>query len=253
MVFYGSRIGDESSPFQPAAAMDAMFPHSYPAEERPVRLSMHAEHDDSSAGFWTAEAAHLRAAFDRQARVRIEEGNPSHFSVFALAPQPLLMLLGSLFTDKADVSVYQLHREPKTWKWQAHPGSFQFTLTSPASTSGGPALLLSLSAKIGRERVAPIVGDASIWEISCSDCNNDVLKSETQLSMFRQVARSALAAIKAAHPQAKEIKVFPAMPVACAVEFGRIRQPKADLPWRIYDQNHKHQKFIESLVIGDIQ
>jgi hypothetical protein len=32
------------------------------------------------------------------------------------------------------------------------------------------------------------------------------------------------------------LSVFPAMPVACAVELGRIRMPKADLPWLVYDQ-----------------
>jgi len=32
------------------------------------------------------------------------------------------------------------------------------------------------------------------------------------------------------------LHVFPAMPLALAVEFGRIRMPKADLPLCIYDQ-----------------
>src|ERR1051325_6823371 len=60
VVFYGSRIGEENSPLQPGAAMDAMFPHSYPADEKPVQLSMRAEHDDSSAEFWSSEDSHLR-------------------------------------------------------------------------------------------------------------------------------------------------------------------------------------------------
>jgi hypothetical protein len=252
VIFYGSRIGDENSPLQPGAAMNAMFPDSYPADETPVLLSMRAEHDDSSPEFWSSEAAHLRKSFDRQVRVRIEDGNPNHFTVFALASQPLLVLLGSLFTDKVPVQVYQLHREPATWQWQRHPDSFAFNLIKPTSSTADPVLVLSLSARIGRERItAALKGEASIWELTCSDCHNDFLKSEAQLSMFRQAARGALAAIKAAHPGAQEIKIFPAMPIACAVELGRVRQPKADIPWRIYDQNHKHQRFIEALDIGD--
>ncbi|MEQ1871180.1 MAG: hypothetical protein ABL961_14285 [Vicinamibacterales bacterium] len=30
--------------------------------------------------------------------------------------------------------------------------------------------------------------------------------------------------------------MFPVMPVSLAVELGRARSPKAEMPWRIYDQ-----------------
>jgi len=41
------------------------------------------------------------------------------------------------------------------------------------------------------------------------------------------------------------------MPVACAVELGRVRMPKACMPWTIYDQNNKHNKFIQTIKIGE--
>jgi hypothetical protein len=37
-------------------------------------------------------------------------------------------------------------------------------------------------------------------------------------------------------PMEVELSVFPAVPVPCAVEFGRTWQPKAYPPFRIYDQ-----------------
>jgi hypothetical protein len=40
------------------------------------------------------------------------------------------------------------------------------------------------------------------------------------------------------------------MPVACAVELGRIRMPKADSRWMIFDYNNKHGKFVHALDIG---
>ena len=33
------------------------------------------------------------------------------------------------------------------------------------------------------------------------------------------------------------IHVFPAAPVAAAIDFGRVIMPKADLPMRVYDEN----------------
>jgi hypothetical protein len=49
--------------------------------------------------------------------------------------------------------------------------------------------------------------------------------------------------IKLAHPGAKELHIFPAVPVACAVEIGRLRQQKADLSYLVYDQNNKNGGF----------
>lgn len=251
VVLYGSRIGDENSPLQNTVAFDAMFPDWNPADDRSVNLSMDSALDDSTKEFWSAQTAHLRKDFDRYIRVRIDEAQPNHFSVFALASQPLLTLLGSLFTDKVPTIIYQPHREPKTWKWQPHPDGFQFRVSEPGDKSGAPALVFSLSAKIGAERIESVVGGkVSIWEVTIDQPHNDFLRSEAQLSMFRETARKLMVRIKAAHPNATDLKIFPAMAVSCAIELGRIRMPKADLPWVIYDQNHKHQKFIETITIG---
>lgn len=251
IILYGSRIGDENSPLQTAIAFDAMFPDWNPADDRSVNLSMQSALDDSTQEFWITEAVHLQKEFDRHIRVRVSEAQPNHFSVFALASQPLLILLGSLFTDKVPAVIYQPHREPKTWKWQPHPDGFHFQINEPEDKSGIPALVISLSAKIGLERIESVLGEkVSLWEVTIEQPHNDFLRSEAQLSMFRESMRKLMVTIKMAHPKAANLKVFSAMPVSCAVEFGRVRMPKADLPWVIYDQNHKHQKFIETITIG---
>ena len=54
-----------------------------------------------------------------------------------------------------------------------------------------------------------------------------------------------------AHGQRAPLNIFPAMPVACAVELGRIRMPKADMPWIVFDQNNKLGGFIKALEIGE--
>lgn len=251
VVLYGSRIGDENSPLQTSVAFDAMFPDWNPADDRSVNLSMTSALDDSTKEFWAAQAAHLRKEFTRHILPRIEEAQPNHFSVFALASQPLLIQLGSLFTDKVPAIVYQPHREPKSWKWQPHPEGFQFRINEPTDKSGIPALVFSLSDRIGPDRVEVVLGGkVSIWEVTIDQPHNDFLRSEAQLSMFRETVRKLIVSIKAAHPHVSDLKVFPAMPASCAVELGRLRMPKADLPWVIYDQNHKHQKFIETITIG---
>jgi len=57
--------------------------------------------------------------------------------------------------------------------------------------------------------------------------------------------------IKALHGQSTTIHIFPAMPAALAVEFGRVRMPKADLPLLIYDENRGAGGFQPALTIGE--
>jgi len=250
VVLYGANIGEERSPLQYVSAVEAMFPAWYPAEEKPVVLSMSCEHEDTTPEYWSTEERNLKAAFDRHIAPRIREEKCSHFSVFALAPQPLLTLLGSLFTDKIEAEVYQLHREPRTWRWQSHPEGFAFTVNRPLNYDYPPALIMSLSDRVAPERITSVLGDnVSIWEVTVNECHNDFMRSPAQLSTFRDVMRYLMVSIKEQHGQSTPLNVFPAMPVSCAVELGRIRTPKADMPWTIFDQNNKAGAFIRTITI----
>jgi hypothetical protein len=52
------------------------------------------------------------------------------------------------------------------------------------------------------------------------------------------------------HGKHMPVAIFPAMPVVCAVDLGRVRMPKADGPWIIYDQNEQYNTFMRALEIG---
>lgn len=253
VVIYGANIGDQKSPIQYIEVVESMFPARYPAEDKPITLSMSCEHEDRNPNYWKTEKEQLCAIFHRQIEPRIKENNPAHFSLFSMAPQPLLIQLGALFTDKISVDVYQPIREPKTWKWQPYPDNFNFIVNNPTTTNHPPALIISLSDCISVDRVISVLGaDVSIWEISVPKVflHNDFIRSSAQLAQFRETVRKLMVAIKKKHGQATPLNIFPAMPVSCAVEMGRARMPKADMPWIIYDQNHKEGKFIKALEIS---
>lgn len=254
VIFFQSKIGTQRNPIPFNEAVVAMFPGWYPYDDRPIALAMLSEDDDSMPEFWQNESRNLQKIFVRLVQDRIESGDAKHISVFALAPQPLLIQLGTHLIDRVDAVVYQPHREPTTWKWQPHPDGFTFNVSEPSDKSGTPVLVFSLSAKIAPERIAAVLpGKLSVWEVSIAEPHNDFLRSPEQLRQFRETARKVVGAINAAHPSAVDIKVFPAMPVSCAVEFGRIRMPKADIPWTIFDQNNKVGRFISALTIGEKQ
>lgn len=252
VILYGANIGDQSSPLQPEAAKDALFPEWYPADERVLEISMHWEGRDRDLSYWSTEGQNLEVEFNRQIRALLDHSPSSHLSIFALAPIPLLMKLGALLTDKIPAEVYQLHREPKqSWKWSEGSDEELFRIVRPTSTAHPPALVLSLSDVVAHERVSAALGEErSVWEVTTKRPHNDFLRSRNQLSQFRTVMREVIVEIGRAHGKNTALSIFPAIPVACAVEVGRVRMPKADGVWDIFDQDCKQGGFIHVLTLG---
>lgn len=250
VVIYGANIGEETSVLQPEHAKWALFPTWYPAEEYPVCLSMSWEGKDDEPSYWSTEEINLIRTFERKIHPLLQSG--CHFSVFGFAPIPLLIRLGSLFTDKVSSQVYQLQREPEqTWQWSVDSRSTEYSILEPESFDHPPSLIISLSAKIIHNRITSVVGpDVSIWELCIDQPHNDFLKNTTQLSDFRKTCRELMVRIAARHGNDTPLSIFPAMPVSCAVELGRIRMPKAEMDWLIYDQNNKLSSFVKALKIG---
>jgi hypothetical protein len=111
-------------------------------------------------------------------------------------------------------------------------------IVRPQDTSKTPVLVFSLSAKAISNRVRNRFGDdASIWEVTAEDPNNDMLRSADQLAEFRQLTRKVLDDINASSGF-DSVKVFMAMPAACAVELGRVLMPKADKKLVLFDKNN---------------
>ena len=251
---YAANIGDHTSPIPYDDIATAMLPHRYPADgRRTIDIALlGSAHHDREAAYWDLQRENLRRQFHSKLRDRRDAGEIRHLSVFALAPQPLLMELGRLLCDIASAEVYQLHREPKGWAWPPDGPEMRLRLREPGHFDGPPALVLALSAPITDARIFQVLGPtAAIWAIEAEGANNDILKRASDLRAFRALLRATLSAIKTRHGEHALVHVFPAMPVAAAVETGRVWMPKADLSLLIYDQNRKLGGFTETFEISN--
>lgn len=253
VLLYGANVGEHSAPSLFNEAAGAMFPDRYPAEARPLALGIvDSTGEDKSPDYWKSEARELVTQFDRRVRDRVSRQAVEHLSVFALAPQPLLILLGTLLGDIVPADVFQRHREPQTWSWPTSATPLEFQVQRPAETTGTPALVVGTSATVTPDRIEKVLGrGVSLWSVTIPRPNNDPVKSREDLARFRSLLRELFDDIKAAHGQWTLLHIFPATSVSLAVEFGRARMPKADMPWRIYDQNNKRDGFIPALDIPD--
>ncbi|MBY3171641.1 SAVED domain-containing protein [Rhizobium laguerreae] len=250
---FAADIGQRDALVSTRSIFMAMPPDRHPAEGRTIDIELvgsdYADHEES---YWTVQQENLRRVFKRKVKERIEQKEITQLSVFALAPQPLLIELGHLIGDIVPVTVHQRYREPATWRWQ--PGQPAITFQT-AEQSGPPdapvALKLALSATITDDRIRAVLGDdVAIWSLTAENPHNDIMRRPEDLVEFKRHLRRLLDRIKAVHGEKATINVFPAVPNSAAVEVGRVLMPKADLPLRIYDQNRSVGGFISTLTVS---
>ncbi|HEF5693205.1 TPA: SAVED domain-containing protein [Bacillus cereus] len=254
ILLYGANIGQNYAPLSWKKAKDAIYPEKYPAEKTAIELGMkNSSFVDREEIYWQIEKEHLWRQFNDKVKSRLGTGEIEHMSVFALAPQPLLMELGRLLSDIPAADVFQLHREPPDWIWQKSSGGFEYIIKRPEQIHEKVALNLSLSATIDDSRITNVLGnEVSIWNLTINEPYNDFLKSKDQLRIFRETFRKLMDLIKKTHGHNNILHVFPAVPVSIAVEIGRVWMPKADLPLIVYDENRNIGGFAKAIEITAI-
>lgn len=254
VLIYGANIAQQNNPVDFSLVTRAMLPEMYPAERTPIRIHLVGSIlTDDKAAFWVTERENLKHKFNTLVKERIDRSEITHLSAFALAPIPLLIELGTLLTDKTRVEVYQLRREPQSWKWQSiEDANFDYIITRPDDLSTkNVALTMSLSGTIPPKDVLDAIGeDTAVWNLTIPNVGNDFMRSKDQLSMFRKTFRKLLDDIKLAHGRSAILNLFPAIPVSVALEIGRVWMPKADLPIVIYDRNRTGLNFSKAFQIG---
>lgn len=252
IIRYGSTIGQNESAISFSKCREAMAPNFYPANRQPIDLSMAGvDLSENDENFYHFQAQNLRRQFEAKVKGRLESQEINHFSIFALAPMPLLIELGRLISDISPANVYQLHREPAGWSWAENNERIEFIITKPKTTKKKVALKIAISAHIADERIFNAVGeDISIWSIESAAPHNDCLRYSNDLSEYRILIRKILNEIKSIHGENTDIHIFPAIPVSAAIELGRVWMPKADLALVIFDQNRDSGGFFQKLKIS---
>lgn len=220
---FSANIGLRDSLVSTRSIFMAMPPDRHPAEGRTIDIELiGSDYADHEERYWQLQQDNLRRLFSRKVKERIEQKEIRQLSVFALAPQPLLIELGHLLGDIVPVSVHQRYREPQTWRWQPDQAAISFSIEEHSGRADAPvALKLALSATINDERIRAVMGEeVAIWSLTAREPHNDIMRRPEDLVEFKRHLRRLLDRIKAHHGEKAEINIFPAVPNSAAVEIG---------------------------------
>ena len=253
IILYGANVGEHSSPINKNKANIAILENGfYPAESDPIELSLKnsAKKDDKDE-FWKTEKENLFELFNQKVKYRLKDGIINHLSIFGIAPQPLLIYLGHLLSDLPTAEVYQLHRSPPDWVWKENVTNSKCHLLKSDKKGTDIALVISISQKIEPQKIFEILGEnIPVWTITVEEPNSEYLRSNEQLEDFRILYKKALSEMKFINGDKARIHLFPASPVSVAIEMGRARLQKADLPMTVYDYNERRGGFVSAIDIG---
>ena len=176
-------------------------------------------------------------------------------AVFALAPIPLLVALGSCLSNKFPTSLFQRHRDTEDWRWKddGDPVEFKCRMLHEGTAPQRVALVCSLSGAVPRaDYPSAVDGSFTVYEITPDGLapSFDCLRLRESLEAFRACYRGALQRVNGGHPGAQEIHLIPAVPAPAAVAMGLDRMPKAHPRLVVYDKRGD-AGFERTIVVGE--
>lgn len=251
IVTYKANIGAHNPDLSYQTVSKYLIPKHYPAISDTIDLSLHNSlNKDSGPEFWKIEEANLKQQFDRKLLQMLSKGEIKHLSVFAMAPMPLLVKLGTLLNNIHFAEIHQSIRSPNTWNLSDAKDETKYEVIVPSEKHSTVALNISLSANITNDRITNVLGeDLSIYTLTIPSPDVNYLQNKRQLDDFKTVMQKLFNTIKKDYTSDTPIHIFPAMPIATAIELGRVWMPKADMPLVIYDQNTAVNGFVKALEI----
>lgn len=231
-------------------AVQAILLKYVPASTNGITISIDISFDYKSREYWQKAIDELEYQFNKNIESVLKRFPELRFSVFPIAPIPLIMKLGELFQDKINVDIYQKTRSPDTWKWLSDEPKNKFIVNKKCKhLKSDPqiALILGLTADITEERVNDVMSPDIVYRISAKQNGVDCISSAQDLSNFWHTYQDVLDEIRNNHPLVKEISLFPAIPISAAFEVGRRFMPGIYPKLKIYDD---YNGFFETIVIG---
>jgi len=227
---------------------DAVMPQKRVASIRGQRIKIEIADDYHSSNYWESASRALDRRYALTVNAILEEDANAHFSVFPLAPMPLIMKLGYKIGDKTRADVFQFSRATDSWNWVTQDQTNRFSVEKLIIRDGVRiALVFSLTADIATARITEAYDADILYFIRADRFGVDCIQSPTDLAAFWSKYQAACDEIKNTYPEVQEIGVFPAMPVSAAFEVGRRYMSGVYPKLRIYDDDNG---FFETITIG---
>jgi hypothetical protein len=249
-----SRIGAQTVAI-PAPEIHKAVAPLYPEDPKGFVIDLTSV-DGQDEAFYKAAKRTIKRKLERLYEPGMEVEQTRHISLFALAPIPLLVFLGSQLSNKVTVEPYQRHRDTEDWVWKTdgEPTEYKFHRRRAGTDASCVALLLSLSGTTHLSDLpAEIDEKFSVYEITLATGTPrpSYLRMREDLDRFKDVYEGARSSIRRDHAGLAALHLFPAVPAPVAVLCGRELLPKVDPALIVYDRDKNNGGFQQILRVNE--
>jgi len=199
----------------------------------------------SSLGASWEISAEFQTQIIREALERSRRQLP-RFAVFSLAPIPLAVHLGYLFSDRVELAPFQYDRDQKTWCWDTNCQEFDVNIRmdglppSEIVDEIEVTIRVSLSAQISQGETNVVVQTPVQVDLFVDRPDVMWLCHPDQLSEFSRTFRVILRDLRRLIPNCSRIHLFYAGPTGGAIVMGQAINPRMNPPVALYEYDRRN-------------
>lgn len=239
----------------PEAQIQRAILPMYPLEKPYCRIDLNEQYVIGREPEFIASANKTIRALVDDFKYRSPGERIEHVSVFALAPIPLLVLLGRRLGRTVPADIFQHHHDRDNWTWKTRGRhiTFEHRGIRKGADPTCVALLVSVSGTVTLSGLPPeIDGRFAIYEISPREVrpSTNCIRTREHLESFKQAYEVFLRDLRRTHDRLEAIHLFPAVPPSVAIACGRELMPKVDPVLRVYDYYKSRGGFQFSLEVN---
>lgn len=193
------------------------------AGEHPRDAEFEVSIDSEDTDSWVWEEGKKKI----EAKLTALKGSPyDTVSVFAMAPVPLLVFLGSKLGDKGDIRVFPRFRDAEdlAWCWRSATGPVStFAVDSAGVDHETTDVVLSVSVSGAVDVSAAPIDVARLPQVRlvAGNLGPDAIQTKADHVAFALAWRAALARVETDYPLCTRIHLLAAVPVVAAIACGQ--------------------------------
>ncbi len=224
----------------------------YPHDEKGIHIDLTNLHYSADKSSWDTAVRQIDSTLNTALTVGNNERKEDHFSIFGIAPIPILAYLGFRLGNVTPADIYIKLRE-KPWSRVSSDPKLTFTLVRPRSKDKAKtvALSIAISGTTSRSEIEKHLGKgALVYEIKLKKSQIDQIECIEDLEAFRKLYRETIDEIREVHGKKCKVHLFGAMPTCAAIVCGREIIHGVDPSIVMYEHLSQEEGFIPALTIN---
>ncbi|MBP7966913.1 SAVED domain-containing protein [Candidatus Woesebacteria bacterium] len=224
----------------------------YPHDEKGIHVDLTNLNYSADKSSWETATKQIDATLASVLTIGNDGRKENHFSVFGIAPIPLLAYLGFKLGNTTPADIYIKRRE-KPWSRISSDPKLELTLVKPRSKDRTKAVALSvaISGTTSRSEIEKHLGKGvPVYEIKLKKSQIDQIECIEDLEVFRKIYREIIDEIRELCGKKCKIHVFGAMPTCAAIVCGREIIHGVDPTFVMYEHLSQEEGFIPALTFN---